>query len=140
MQRNATSEGGRARSDKVKLTPKQESAILALLTEPTLEEAAKRAGVNRTTLFRWHQNKDFHDAYMKARRDSVRQAIARLQSKTTEAVDVLAEIMNNSAANDFARVGAAKAIIEYSIKAVEIEDLAQRVEELEGLINASPQK
>ena len=122
------------------LTPKQEKAIQALLAHPTMDEAAQAAGVGRTTIFRWLQQKEFQTAYRNARRESVKHAIARLQNRTSEAVEVLAEVMNDQTNNPSARVGAAKAIIEYSIKAVEIEDLAQRVEELEGLINASPQK
>jgi hypothetical protein len=137
MGRNGTFSGGkvieaRAEHKNSDLSPRQEKAILALLTHQTLEEAAQASGISRTTMFRWLQDKDFHAGYMRARRESVRQAIGRLQSKTSEAVNVLVEIMNNSDTSPFARVGAAKAIIEYSIKAVEVEDLAQRVEELEA--------
>lgn len=122
------------------LTRKQEAAILALISQPTMKEAATSAGVGETTLWRWLQQKDFQVAYQEARRESVKHAIAKLQNKTGEAVDVLAEIMNNSDANPFARVSAAKAIIEYSIKAVEVEDLAQRVEDLEAIMNLQPSK
>jgi hypothetical protein len=115
------------------LTPKQEKAIHALLAHPTTDEAAQAAGVNRVTLFRWLQQEEFQSAYTKARRESIKHAIARLQNRTGEAVEVLAEIMNNSEANDFARIGAAKAVIEFSLKAVEVEDLAKRLAELESL-------
>jgi len=77
---------------------------------------------------------------MKARRESVKQGIARLQNATGEAVSVLQEVMNDKEAPRSVRVTAAKAIIEYSIKAVEIEDLAQRIEELESVMaTAKPQ-
>jgi predicted site-specific integrase-resolvase len=115
------------------LTPKQEKAIQALLTHPTMEEAAEAAGVNRVTLFRWLQQGEFQAAYTKARRESVRQAIARLQNRSGEAVEVLAEIMSDITNAPSARVSAAKAIIEYSIEAVEVEDLAERLAELESL-------
>jgi hypothetical protein len=119
------------------LTRKQETAIAALLSEPTMKEAATAAKVGETTLWRWLQEDDFHTAYMTARRETVKQAIAQLQNTTSEAVAVLKEVMSNKSANDFARISAAKAIIEYSIKAVEIEDLAQRVEELESVMAAT---
>ena len=60
-----------------------------------------------------------------------------MQNRTSEAVEVLAEIMSDITNAPSARVSAAKAIIEYSIKTIEVEDLTQRVEELERLINAS---
>jgi hypothetical protein len=120
-------------AQKSDLTPKQEKAIESLLTHPTMEEAAQSAGVNRTTIFRWLQQKDFQTAYTKARRESVKHAIARLQNRTGEAVEVLAEIMNDSTANPFARVAAAKTIIEHSVKSVEVEEMAERIQELEAL-------
>ena len=115
------------------LTPKQEKAIHALLTHPTMEEAAESAGVNRVTLFRWLQQEDFQSAYTKARRESVKHAIARLQNRTGEAVEVLAEVMKDQTNAPAARVAAAKAVFEFSLKAVEIEDLAKRLAELESL-------
>jgi len=115
------------------LTPKQEKAIQALLAHPTMEEAAQSAGVGRATIFRWLQQKEFQTAYTKARRESVKHAIARLQNRTGEAVEVLAEIMNDSQLNPFARVAAAKTIIEHSIKSVEVEEMAERIAELEAL-------
>ena len=59
------------------------------------------------------------------------QAIARLQQVTGEAVGVLREIMLNLKASPTPRVLAARTILEFSLKAVEFEDLAARVEELE---------
>ena len=115
------------------LTPKQEKAIGALLSESTMEEAAEAAGVNRATIFRWLQQEEFQTAYTQVRRESVKHAIARLQNRSSEAVEVLAEIMKDEMNAPSARVSAAKAIIEYSIKAVEVEDLAKRLAELEAL-------
>ena len=86
MQRNATAKGGLS-----PLTPNQERAVIALLEHPTIEEAAKAVGVNKTTLWRWLQYEDFHTAYMKARRDAVKHSIARLQKYTSEAADTLHE-------------------------------------------------
>jgi hypothetical protein len=120
-----------------KLTPIQERAIVALLANSTIKRAAKSIGVDETTLWRWLQDKDFHAAYRNARRESVSQAIARLQQVSTEAVNTLREVMRDRTAKGSERVSAAKAIIEYSIKAVEIEDLAQRIEELESVMAAT---
>src|SRR5215467_4883305 len=60
----------------LKLTPKQEKAIFALLEEPTLKKAAATAGVNPTTLWRWLKTTDFRQAYMLARWKAVQQGIA----------------------------------------------------------------
>jgi hypothetical protein len=120
-----------------KLTPIQERAIVALLSHANTRTAAKAVGVDETTLWRWLQDKVFHAAYMTARRETVQHALARLQQVSTEAVNTLREVMRDKTAKGSERVSAAKAIIEYSIKAVEIEDLAQRVEELESVMAAA---
>ena len=50
------------------------------------------------------------------------------------------KIMTNKSANDFARIGAAKAIFDYALKSVEIEDLAQRMEEFEAWMTEQKEK
>jgi hypothetical protein len=120
-----------------KLTPIQERAIVALLSHANTRTAAKAVGVDEATLWRWLQDKDFHAAYMTARRETVQHALARLQQVSTEAVNTLREVMRDKTAKGSERVTAAKAIIEYSIKAVEIEDLAHRVDELESVMAAT---
>ena len=115
------------------LTHKQEQAIAALLAQPTIKAAAVAAGISEATMWRWLQQNEFHTAFMQARRESVRHAVARLQSTVGDAVDTLAKIMKNAKAPYSARVTAARAVIEYSLKATELEDLAERVAELEYL-------
>jgi AcrR family transcriptional regulator len=119
-----------------KLTPIQERAVVSLLSHATMRMAAKAVGVDEATLWRWLQDKDFHAAYMTARRETVKHAMARLQQISSEAVNTLREVMKDKTAKGSERVSAAKAIIEYSMEAVEIEDLAQRVEELESVMAA----
>jgi hypothetical protein len=116
------------------LSPTQERAIIALLSQPTMKKAASVIGIDETTLWRWLQDKEFHSAYMRSRRETVSRAIARLQQCTTEAVNTLREVMKDKTAKGSERVSAAKAILDYSMKAVELEDLAGRVAELEATL------
>lgn len=118
------------------LTAIQERAIVALLSHSTIKSAAKAVGVDDATLWRWLQDQDFHAAYMSVRRESVSLSIARLQQSTMEAVNTLKTIAKDKDAPASSRVMAAKAIIEYSIKAVEIEDLATRLAEVEAVMKA----
>lgn len=115
-----------------KLTPKQERGILALLANPKLKDAAQVANVSEATLWRWLQNKHFRAAYLKARRETVQSAIARLQSLTADAVDTLHEIMTDKAAIVFARLSAARAILDYSMRGIELEDHEERLREIES--------
>ncbi len=122
------------------LTRRHEKAILALLSHHTMKEAAESVGIGETTLWRWLQDQDFQIAYQSARREAVRRAVANLQQASGEAVTVLSELMRDESTPATVRVTAAKAIIEYSIKAFEVEDLAERIGELENLFEKQGKK
>lgn len=117
-----------------KWSRKKDAAIVALVTEPTIADAAKKAGISHATLHRWLQIKDFKDAYREAKREAVSAAIARLQRTATEAVDALRDVMNDTESPASARVSAARSILEIAIKAVELEDFERRLEALERMI------
>jgi Helix-turn-helix of insertion element transposase len=125
-------ENGRQTADL--LTAKQTRALLALLEHPTLRDAAAAVGIGETTLWRWSQEPEFKTAYMSARREAVKQSIAHLQSATGEAVTCLRDVMKSTSASDAAKVSAARAVLEMAMKSVELEDLAERVKQLEALL------
>lgn len=115
------------------LTPNQSKAIAALLSEPSVCDAAKVAKVSTVTLFRWLKDDTFNTAYMEARRQATMQAIAQIQQNSSKAVKTLCDVMEDTNAPTSSRVTAAKAVLELSIKSVEVEDLAQRLAQLEDL-------
>ncbi len=120
------------------LTPKQHKALAALLAEPTVAAAAAKVRVGERTLHTWLQEPAFSDAYRTARRHAVGQAIARLQQTSTEAVNVLHYLMCNPGTRAATRVAAARTILDTAIRAVELEDLAQRLATLEQLMSPAP--
>lgn len=113
------------------LTAKQHKAIAALLTEATMGAAAKKAGVGERTLYTWLSEPAFDSAYRTARRKAVQQAIGRLQQVSTAAVSVLVRVMANDQTAAGTRVLAAKTVLEFAIKAVELEDFEERLAALE---------
>ena len=118
-----------------KLTRKQEHAIAALLVEPTILAAAKVVGIGEATLWRWMQADDFQTAYRKAKQKVVGQAITQVQQAAGEAVETLRQVMNDSNSPPSSRVAAAKAVLETALKAVELEDLIARIENLERSVS-----
>lgn len=83
--------------------------------------------------------KEFRDAYREAKREVVMAAIARLQGAATEAVDALRAVMNDVENPASARVSAARAVLEIAVRAVEMEDLTARVEEIEAILKREEQ-
>ena len=115
-----------------KLSRKQELAISALLTCPTLLAAAQQCGVAEVTLHRWLKDAGFQTAYREARRAVVQQAIVQVQRATGEAVETLRMVMQDPEAPASARISAAKAVLETAVKGIEIEDLEARITALEA--------
>lgn len=118
-----------------KFERKKELALRALLTEPTLEAAAKITGISEVTLWRWLKDKEFAEAYREVKKEAVGQAVAKLQQASGEAVETLRTVMNDVSSPANTRVTAAKSIIEMALKAVEFEEIIKRVEELEEIAN-----
>ena len=115
-----------------KLTAKQEKALAALLTEPTIQAAATKTGIGERTLHTWLSVPSFADAYRAARRNAVTQAVARLQNVSSAAVSVLLQIAGDKSANASTRLRAAIAIIELGYRGMEIDDISARLEALEA--------
>ncbi|MGG4156878.1 MULTISPECIES: hypothetical protein [Bacteria] len=120
-----------------KRSRKEDIAILALLTEPTMGGAAEKAGVSESTLWRWMQEESFKERYQEAKRQSITHATGRLRQGMTIAVDTLIEIARNKKAPAMARVVAAKTIIESAMNAHEMEELQVRVDRLEESLQES---
>jgi hypothetical protein len=116
-----------------KFPRRMETAIVGLLTQATLEEAAKHAGISTPTLWRWLQEPSFQTEYRKARRQAMGQAAAQLQQVSSVAVKALKEVIQDSGVTASARVTAARTVLEIGLKAIELEELESRVEELERM-------
>jgi len=114
-----------------KIQRKQEEAVAALLSQRSVEDAARVAGIGTRTLLRWMKLPEFQAAYREARRAAFGQSIARLQQATGMAVSVLLKVMVDSATPASVKVRAADSVLDHSAKAIEIEDIEARVSELE---------
>ena len=110
---------------------KQEAAIVALLTQRNVNEAARVARMGTRTLLRWLQVPEFQEAYRKARHDAFSQSIARLQLASSAAVTALLRLLVDPSTTGSVRVRAAECIMHYATKGTESEDLEARVAELE---------
>jgi hypothetical protein len=113
------------------LSGKKTKAITALLFHKTLNDAAASVNISDVTLWRWLQEADFKEAYSEARSQLVRQAIGHIQKASSEAVQVLREVMLGRESPSSSRVAAAKAVLDTALKAVEVESLEVRISVLE---------
>jgi DNA-binding MurR/RpiR family transcriptional regulator len=115
------------------MTAKHEKLLAALLCSPTIQGAAKVAGISEATALRYLKEAEFSDAYRDARREVVSHALTGLQAACSEAVKTLREVATDITAPASSRVSAAKSILEMSVRSIELDDLAARVETLEAM-------
>ena len=114
-----------------KLGRKQEEAIVALLSQRSVDDAARIVNVTPRTLYRWMKEPEFDATYRKTKRAAFGQSIVRLHHLSSAAVSTLGKIMLDSTTPPSTRVRAADSILNHTAKAIEIEDVEARVSELE---------
>ena len=115
-----------------KLTRKTEAAIGALLASSSIPEAARACGVAERTLRTWMNRPDFLEAYDQARRQVLDQVLAHLQASAGEALDALLAVCRDPEARPAARVAAARAVLDLSVKVRSEEDFEKRLRALEA--------
>jgi ABC-type nitrate/sulfonate/bicarbonate transport system ATPase subunit len=113
------------------LSPKQQTAMMALAQGMTHHQAVEVAGVSSRQLSRWKETHSFREAVMGARREIYNQSISAIVSAMGCATATLLEICADTQASDAARVSAARAILEGGLKGFGLVDLSERIEALE---------
>ena len=116
---------------------KKELAIAALLTHRSVEDAARAVDLNHNTLLKWLKFPDFVKEYRTARREVVTQSVARLQQATGAAGKVMLKLMTDPNVPAVVRLRAAECVFDRAFKGVELEDIEERVSELERAADAT---
>ena len=109
---------------------KQEALLIALLQADTIAEAAQITGVSEATCYNYLKDEGFKSKYREAKKAALNLAIKNLQYNSNAAADTFFDVMQNSN-SDTARVMAAKALLEYSFKGLEVEDIQESIEAIE---------
>lgn len=109
---------------------KDEILIAALITCPTVKEAAKKAGVGETTLHNRKKNPEFQKKYREACVDLVKDHAAAMQIAMGEAVEVLKEVMKDKGEKGAVRASAAEAVLRNGMKITDQANILERLDEL----------
>lgn len=113
-----------------KLTAKHMAGIAALLTSPSVRAAALACGVGETTFYAWLRLPAFQEALGKAGGDALRQAMGRLQARAGMAIDTLEAVCSSPDEGGSAKVAAARAILDFGFKALQVNELESLVAEM----------
>src|ERR1700733_7000151 len=98
---------------------KMEAAIAALVVRPSIEDAARAAGVGEKTLRRWMREPEFKAKYLEARREGVHQAVGRLQQATGAAGTVTLRMMADPNVPAAVRLRAAGRVCDRGIRGIQ---------------------
>jgi hypothetical protein len=115
-----------------KLSRKQERAIVALLTQPTIKAAAETVSISERTLRTWLKLTGFRCAFRAARAELLEDATCKLAQGATEAAETLRALLNS--ASPTVQLGAARAILELGPKLQQAAEMEQRLSEVEALL------
>lgn len=111
------------------LNARQERALAALLSEVTIEAAAKKAGISTVTMWRHLQTPAFRAAYLQTRRQLVEETTSLLQRASKKAVSVL--IRNLDCGVPSVEVASARVVLDSAYRGVEQIEMEERVRQLE---------
>jgi hypothetical protein len=125
-------DGGKERGLAAPLGEDQERALEVLMRGGTQEEAAKAAGSSSRTVRNWLKTSEFRNALNDARTGAWTETTSLLQSHAREAVATLSAVMRDEQARGWERVAAAKALLDQSRRAVELDDVQLRLAEVEA--------
>jgi hypothetical protein len=112
------------------LTDRQRRLIPHLLASPSIEDACRRARINKTTVYEWLKQEKFRRE-LKTHRDAVIQrALDSLKANIAKATETLVKHLGS--ARETISMRAAERIIEFAQNALEHEKLERRIEALEA--------
>ena len=119
--------------EKKALTLKQLKSIPVLLSEPSYEQARAKLGIGQTTLYRWLADENFKRALDQERNKVTNDALSRLKTSLSQAVETLFSIMTQSQSEQ-ARRQASESMIRYAMKGYEIQNINERIERIEKIL------
>lgn len=114
-----------------------EALALALAAGKTLREAAKIASVGERTAARRWADPSFRSLVTELRGEVVERAIGRMADGMTEAADELRRLLKK-ARSETVRLGAARSLLELTVKLRDAVELERRLTALEGRHRENP--
>ena len=110
----------------------RDKAIVALLSEKSVSEAATACGIGERTLHRWlADDEQFQADYAAAVRATHEAAMSRVQALTAKAVGTLEELLED-AKHPNVRLGAARTVAEIGIHQHDAETILRKLDEIEA--------
>lgn len=115
------------------LTRRQLHVLPFLISNPTVDLAAKLSGVSAKQIFDWLNQPTFRQELENRKNEAVSQAVDRLKLTASKACDTLIGLLDN-AQSDSIRHRVAVDMLNMTLKFMEFRDVEQRLRKLEETI------
>jgi alpha-beta hydrolase superfamily lysophospholipase len=120
------------RATGAKSAPARERAILALLSERTMRQAAVRCGVGERTLRRWlTDNSEFKAEYEAARTAMFQVGMSRIQALAGRAVETLEDLLG-AKQYPAVRLAAARTVAELGLHQYDADTILRKLDKIEA--------
>lgn len=106
-----------------------------MLTTKTVEEATEKADITRNTAYRYLNNDEWQKEYRQKRNELTDTLTSHLLQLGTQAIETLEENLNDPEATPASKNTTAKTILDYIYSNHDREQIVERIEELERLID-----
>ena len=120
--------------NRTELSSKQIKTITAVVQASSISKGVKQAGVSRTQFYQWTQDPIFMAELNRQRNRIINLALDELKASVGQATEALRELLKSQ--NEAIRLKVAESIIEKTLKAVETENIEERLSRLEREIEA----
>ena len=121
--------------DRETLTRRQLHVLPFLMSNPTVDVAAKLSGVSAKQIFDWLNQPIFRQELENRKNDGVNQAVDRLKLTASKACDTLINLLDN-AQSDSIKHRVAVDMLNMTLKFMEFRDVEQRLRKLEEAITS----
>lgn len=120
-------------TDKERLTRRQQHVLPFLISNPSVESAAKQSGVSAKQIFDWLNQLAFRQELENRKNEAVNQAVDRLKATASKACDTLIGLLDH-AESESVRHRVAIDLLNMTLKYMEFKDVEQRIRKLEDTI------
>lgn len=120
-------------TDKEKLTRRQLHVLPFLISNPSVESAAKESGISAKQIFDWLNQLSFRQELENRKNEAVNQAVDRLKTTASKACDTLIGLLEN-AESESVRHRVAIDLLNMNLRYMEFKDIEQRIRKLENAI------
>ena len=115
------------------LSLRQQKAISLLITRPTRDAVLKELELSSHTLYRWMRDPAFKEELSRLQNEVIKDAMNVLRANMTKAADTLVSLLDDKR-NPELRRRVANDIISHVLKAKELEEIEERLEQVERVV------